>query len=147
MQKRYEILIRFDEAGNLKGGHTQYREDTTGEILPPAPLGTDPSFNWPDIVAEVNQASLSTVATKDKKLEELNKHITANDLAKDALETGDVDKITSALAAIADAKVPVKDAKIAELEKQKASIQAEIDKLQAQADAIAIASLSDAKKG
>lgn len=65
MPKRpYEILLRFDDAGNFQGGHTIRRDSVTGKLEDAQPIGADTAFPWPAVVAEIKGAVAEVTALR-----------------------------------------------------------------------------------
>ncbi len=59
MNTPYEILLRFDDAGAYRGGHTIRRNPATGALDPAQPIGADTAFPWPAVASEINLAALA----------------------------------------------------------------------------------------
>ncbi len=77
MNTPYEILLRFDDAGVYRGGHTVRRNSDTGRVGSPEPIGTDTDFPWPDVAAEVNTASLASVTALQEQISTLESQLAA----------------------------------------------------------------------
>lgn len=148
----YEVLVRFDEAGKLKGAHAQFLDTITddagavlaqkvGHAMPIAVAGRA-GFPLKDILDAVHIAALEAVddanAEKDKK-EAARAELEADHAEKLALaekiagiaeaEEWDEAQFAVAKAELLASKQPKPERRRAELLAKKAWIQAEIDAL------------------
>lgn len=130
---RYELLIRFDEDGQVKGSHeihqTVVRDTDTGEVLsskegPAQPV--DPA-SVSDVLGEHNAALVAQVASVEQERDDVN-------AARDAVEQ-ERDDLASQVSSLTSSRDGLQS-QVTNLETQVASLTAERDALQAQVDAM-----------
>lgn len=132
MKTPYETLIRFDDSGAYKGGHSITRDSDTGRLSPAAPIS---DAQWPDLCSTINTASFAQIASletsnaeavKAAVLECQTKFDELVKAAETAMEAKDIDALQSVLS---QAKAITSDARVAEVEKKRADLQAQLDAL------------------
>lgn len=79
----YEILIRFDDAGKLKGAHA-IEKDINGKSDGPRPIQDS---DWPSIVQGVNTVAINQALDFDKvKAENATKQAALDEMQKPATQ-------------------------------------------------------------
>lgn len=122
----YEALIRFDDDGNFKAGHTVRRDPATGRLSDAQAIGKDTDFPWASISAEINVAALTRVTALEAEVALLSDvKAVVEDPTLDDAATVEAIKVI-----YVEKERPEKDKKRLELQKERDRIQAEIDKLE-----------------
>ena len=79
-----EALFRWNTSGTFSGGHTIAYNTVTGQLTDPLPLGVASGFPYSEVAAEINTASLATIAARDATITALQSQLTALQAQYDA---------------------------------------------------------------
>lgn len=124
----YEILLRGDKDGKLKGAHIIRTDGGVAEPIKPE--------DWPSVCASINAASLKTQADVDALQAAFDLYVKSAQSAITATATAIADAKLDDKATVEAISAIVVELQTPEVEKQKAALAAQIASAQAELEAL-----------